>query len=276
MQMKKDYLSNHVISCENYLLDTSHEKIEKLIELALKLNIRVLVFENLDIVKRDKLIKEFQDRYPLISPTTLFHHYDTIDEDILIRNFIHYIRNNNHILIATRKTITETNINKVKKFLSKNRFNFDLIAVSANSEKLLKWSLHDRRIDFVTVDDISKGQIIDKGVCSLLKEFNKPLEITFSPILDAKNLKEISYHLRERKKLVNLLLEKKVELILSSNPSKIFLLRTADQLRYLGSLISIPFSLSKSYVLENQLRIIVKNVIKLDERYIFEGVKEVE
>lgn len=276
MQMKKDYRSNHVISCENYLPDTSYEKIEQFIKLALKLNISVLVFENLDIVKRDKLIKEFHDRYPLISPTTLFHHYDTIDEATLIRNFIQYIRNNNQILIATRKTITDTNINKVKHFLAKNRFKFDLIAVRANSEKLLKWSIHDRRIDFVTVEDISKSQIIDKGVCSLLKEFNKPLEITFSPVLEGKNLKEISYHLRERKKLANLLLEKKVELILSSNPSNIFLLRTADQLRYLGSLISIPFTLSKSYVLENQLRIIVKNVIKLDERYIFEGIKEVE
>ena len=117
--------------------------------------------------------------------------------------------------------------------------------MKTNDKKVLKWAAQDRRIDYIVLDPSYNSQVIDKALCSVMKQSDKYFEFTFSPIFKAKTEKELSIVIRNSKKMLKLIKLSKVPFIFSVNPSTPYQLRNSSQMRYMGEFLDIPYNKTK-------------------------------
>jgi len=268
------------LSCENYVELSDYSNIETYFYIAKKLNINILVIEGLSRTEREEFIQKYStEEYNIESIADFFSPisklYPSLEERILeFQKSL--ISPKTKMLIATRKTLKSNKIPDLKKQLEKNRGNFEVIGVFTEDLNVAKWAAHDRRVDYIVVD-LLNSENIDAGLCSLVKQHDKIFEISLSSLLLSYNdQKMLSGIIRNGKKIINIIHESNAKYIFTSRPPSPFYMRNNLQLRYLSRLIGVPFNRSRNSVFHYQLEVLVRNLIKLDENYLFEGVEEVQ
>ncbi|MHA1687349.1 MAG: RNase P subunit p30 family protein [Candidatus Heimdallarchaeaceae archaeon] len=267
-------LSTKVISVENYVTTDNWDIIERLAELSKKLKIMALGIENLTIKALQQLVEVKRQG----SIYTLNKFYDKIVQDNYNLNQQltalkrEIIREKNGLLVFSRKTLNEPSISKLKSQLGKTRLNYEIISVESNDSSILKWAVHDRRIDYLSIKLGQNLNYIDSALCSLVKQYQKFFEIQLSPLLMAGNAKELNGLIRQGKKITELLVNKKVPFVLTMGTSNPYHLRNALQLRSIARIIGIPFHQSKKAIGEYQLQNLLVNTQKLHSSFVYEGV----
>ncbi|RLE58438.1 MAG: hypothetical protein DRJ35_07890 [Thermoprotei archaeon] len=268
-----------IFGLENFVIIENLRDLPAFIDVAKVLNISTLVLEGVTINERSKLIEKY-------SPFNLIQLSDVIEEDPTYKHVIltkdwgrvkrafsnHF--NNGKLLLASRLTLSESKIERVKRLLARNRNKYEIISIRSDNEKLLKWAAHDRRIDYITVDLNISTKIIDKGLCSLMKQYNKQFEIVLSPLIKATSDRELSELIRNGRKLIELLKIHRNEFILTMGVKNPYEFRTRAQLRYIARIIGLNYNSTKNASYHFQFSNLVKNHIKLSSSYIFEGVVE--
>ncbi|MFW9852295.1 MAG: RNase P subunit p30 family protein [Candidatus Thorarchaeota archaeon] len=266
-------------SCENYISNESEYKIEDFVVMALKLNISLLIFDDFSISDKKKFLQSLEkESHKFLSLQDIYKELSKKAfsfDDIIKQIKMSYLEKENPIIIGSRKTIKNGTIASVKKLLSELRKQYEIICLKTNDKKVLKWAALDRRIDYIVLDASYNSQVIDKALCSLMKQSNKYFEFVFSPLFQATTEKELSTVIRNSKKMLKIIKSYNVPFILSMNPSTPYQLRNSSQMRYIGEFLDIPYNKTKENSFDYQFSNLVKNVIKLDETHLFEGVREV-
>lgn len=264
-------------SCENYIPFTSEDSLIEYVKMAIKLNFSLLTVDNFSIQDRDFFIKntDYGKKHTILSPSTIFDIKDVVSiDDKLLLDFKHDIlKRENCILLISRKTLFSNSLEILKEQLGKSRKNYEYICVKSEDKNVLKWAAHDRRVDFLSFS-IAENLVLDPALCSVIKQNNKFIEIVLKPLLVHDNEKNLTAVLRNGKKLLTYILSTKTPFILTINPDSIFHLRTGIQQRYLGEFLGIPFNKSNKTTFDNQLLVLLRNLAKLQNNFIFNGVME--
>ena len=264
-------------SFENYVSVDDNDEMQLLYSLAKILKIKLLSIDGLTIKERNEVISS--DNKANLEFSSLNNLYgNNVDEIHTVHDLQAYVFNYltknepNSLLLVSRITIKENSIEKLKNKLSELRNQYEVISVKSDDIKILKWAAKDRRVDYLSIDLSQDAKHIDKALCSLVKQHEKCFEIVLSPLF--KEEKELSFVLRNGKKLLKLIKTYNVDFIFSMNPKSAYHLRTGIQKRYLGELLNVPYNSSKFAVFQNQLLITSRNTMKLHENYITNGIKE--
>lgn len=277
--MQKEAMTKRkqLLSCENYVSIGNEYKIEDFASMALKLNISLLIFDDFSISDKKKILNSsVRGSYQLLSSQDIYENLKKKTfsfEDIVNQIKLSYLEKEKAIIIGSRKTIKEGSIASVKKLLTELRKQYEIICLKSNDKKVLKWAAQDRRIDYITIDASYNNQVIDKALCSVMKQSNKYFEFVLSPLLKTKTDQELSTVLRNSKKMLKIIKSNNVPFVLSVNPSAPYQLRNSSQMRYMGEFLSIPYNKTKRNTYDYQFSNLIKNVIKLDDSYLFEGVR---
>jgi RNase P/RNase MRP subunit p30 len=280
MQKDKVFSFSNSSSCENYVPANQTNSIESFCEIANQLSISVLIFENMTISERDKMIENMKELpYNVFSPSFVYEQFknEHVSNDRVKDQFRNFLttQENNTLIIGTRKTLSEPTKDELMRALSRNRRQYEVISVSSNDKDLLKWVAHDRRLDYISIDLLGKPSIVDNALCSLVKQNKKCFEIVLSSLLSSDNDKDFSSAIRIGKKIMRLVLSNNIPFVFTMCPQTPLQMRSGKQLRYITELLGVPFNKSKHAVFDRQLSTLVDNTIKLHENYVFEGVKEV-
>ncbi|MCG3225970.1 MAG: hypothetical protein H7645_03565 [Candidatus Heimdallarchaeota archaeon] len=280
MQKDKDFSFSISSSSENFISLDQTSSIENFCEIANQLSVLLLCFENVTISERNTLIKNIEGHpYNVFSPSFVYEQLKNkqISNEKIKEGFNKFLitEESKSIIIATRKTLSESTKDKLMHAITKNRKQYEIISVNSDNKDLLKWVAHDRRLDYISIDLRGKPSIIDNALCSLVKQNGKCFEIILSPLLFSDTNKDFSRIVRTGKKIMKLILSYNAPFIFTMCPQTPLQMRTGKQLRYIGELLGVPFNKSKFAVFDYQLSSLVDNTIKLHENYVFEGVKEV-
>ncbi|NPD87257.1 MAG: hypothetical protein HGN29_00945 [Asgard group archaeon] len=280
MQKDKDFSFNTSSSSENFISLDQTNSIETFCEIANQLSVSVLFFEDITISERNTMILNIESRpYNVFSPSFVYEQLknEHTSNERIKDGFNKFLiaKENNSIIVATRKTLFESTKDELMRALSKNRRQYEIISVNTNNKDLLKWVAHDRRLDYISIDLRSKPSIIDNALCSLVKQNSKCFEIILSPLLLSDNNKDFSSIIRTGKKIMKLILSYNAPFIFTMCPQTPMQMRSGKLLRYIGELLGVPFNKSKLAVFDYQLSTLVDNTVKLHENYVFKGVKEV-
>ncbi len=265
------------LSCEISIEIENLTHFKAFLTIAKKLGNRILVIENLDPKKKSALIQE-KNSEKLVSPQIVCaeSNTDIRDESDCEKFLLSALINEPTLLmLVSKKTIQENSIEKVKAQLANYRPHYDIISVYTTDDKVVKWAAHDRRVDFIVIDTFNY-KIVDRALCSLIKQYNKSFEIRLSDIIDFTNPKSLSEAIRKGKKIFKVILDEKVSFVLTANPKKPTHMRSGDQLRALSSLCDVPYNKTRGSTNTIPLKIIAKNILKADEYYVIEGVREVK
>ena len=269
------------LSIENNVSLKGSYSILDYVEIANEINVPIIVVDGITIEERNKLITETSNsKFEFVSLTHIYESvldtsYDLEQTILSIKNYLINMDSKQHIIVS-RKNISSSSIEEIKKNLAKIRFQHELVCVYSNANKILKWAATDRRIDFISVDLHKNASLIDSALCSLMKQNGKLLEISLSSLLTSKDDKYFSQILRNGKKLMKLLKQNHVPFTFSMSPISPLHLRNGSQMRYLGELLGISYNKSKNSVFENQFSKLVSNIIKIHDSSILDGVKEVQ
>lgn len=280
MSNKGISLKKNFLTCENYIPFNEKNILENFFNIAYILKIPLLVADNLSIQKRDKLlqnleIKDFRvttsDNFyeKLKSKNLIFHQLKIAYKDHLFSNDIF------QSLLVSRKTINENSIEEIKQKLPNLRNQYEIISLYSDNQNILKWAAQDSRIDYITIEILENSSFIDRALCSITKQNNKPFEIVLSPLITVQYEKKLSEILRKGKKLLQLFISTNAPFIFTMKPKIPFNLRTGSQMRLLGELLGSSYNRTKISVFDKQLDILIGNTIRLDESYVVEGLKEV-
>ncbi|MEE9410096.1 MAG: RNase P subunit p30 family protein [Candidatus Heimdallarchaeota archaeon] len=279
MQKTKFSKKNNSLSCENYLAIYQDEDIVNYCDIANKMHISLLAIDNVNISQRNKFLEVFNNKeYSILSPQMLYEELrkNCFDFSQFIDGFkkalIH--DNYNKVVLVSRKTFSKESIEELKSFLSSNRSDYELICLKSKNQKLLKWAAKDRRIDYISIDLLDDSSIVDNALCSLMKQNDKNFEIILSSLLNSNTEKVFSAALRNGKKIVERIDSNNTPMIFTIKPSTPYQLRTSSQIRHITQLLGIPYNKTKSSTFHNQLVRVIKNVIKLHDTHLFEGIKE--
>lgn len=264
----------------NVFLNDSYSLLDY-IEIANEIKIPIIIVNGITIEEKNKLITESKNsKFEFVSLTNIYESvldtsYDLEQTILSFKNYLINMDSNQHIIVS-RKNVSSSSIEEIKKNLAKIRFHHELVCVYSNAKNILKWVATDRRVDFISVDLHKNASLIDSALCSLIKQSGKLLEISLSTLLTSKDDKDFSQILRNGKKLMKLLKQNHVPFTFSMSPISPLHLRNGSQMRYLGELLGISYNKSKNSVFEYQFSKLVSNVIKIHDSSIFDGVKEVQ
>jgi len=267
--------SNNSLTCENYLPQDAMDNINEYLGIANNLRISILIFDDLTIKQRDSFLNsESSKNFSLKSAQQIYSDIrtDAITLEELKPVFKELLHSNT--ILVSRKTIHETSVDKVKKQLGSIRNQYEIITLFSTSKNTLKWAAQDRRLDYITVDLLENVEFIDQALCSVIKQNNKKIEIILSTLLKANNERELSEALRKGKKLMNIIVSTNTPFIFTMKPNSNLELRAGSQMRLLGNLLGINYNMTKSCVFEKQLQVIIENLMKLHDSFVFEGIKE--
>ena len=280
MQKDKNFSFRISSSSENFISLDQTNSIEAFCEIGNQLSVLLMCFENITISERNTMIKSIEDRpYNVFSPNFVYEQLknEQISNEKIKEGFNKFLKTkeSKSIIVATRKTLSELTKDELMRALSKNRRQYEIISVSSDNKDLLKWVVHDRRLDYISIDLRGKPSIIDNALCSLVKQNSKCFEIILSPLLLSDTNKDFSSIVRTGKKIMKLILSCNAPFIFTMCPQTPLQMKSGKQLRYIGELLGVPFNKSRSAVFDYQLSSLVNNTVKLHENYVFEGVKEV-
>ncbi len=277
--MQKEVISKRkqLLSCENYVSMCYEYKVKDFADMALKLSISLLIFNDFSISDKKKILQSSDnENYQFLSLQDIYKKLNKKAfsfEDIADQIKFSYLEKEKAIVIGSRKTIEEGTIASVKKLLSELRKQYEIICLKTNDKKVLKWAAQDRRIDYIILDASYNSQVIDKALCSVMKQSNKYFEFVISPLLETKTEQELSTVIRNSKKMLKIIKSYNTPFIFSANPSTPYQLRNSSQMRCIGEFLGIPYNKTKKNTYDYQFSNLIKNVIKLDDSYLFEGVR---
>ena len=264
-----------ILSCENFIEVKDNDRLLEFIDISKKLGIKLLGIENYERKKIDKFIQEKikDSREKVKAISSIFPQIQKCEtDDDRIKCAVKEIRNSqNTTFLFSRKTLRGESIVNLKNELNKYRKKFEVISVVSNNLEVAKWATHDRRVDYLTID-ISNKKAVDEGLISLAKQHNLTFELCLDHLFQSNDTKQLSSTIRSAKKITNLI-AKKNKFILTVRPKTPYHLRTSQQLRYLGELIGIPFNKSKNAVFNEQLTILISNLTRQSEKYVFDGIE---
>ncbi len=138
----------------------------------------------------------------------------------------------------SRLSIKAGNIPQTKKLLLKNRQKALIIAVETNEPNVCKWATHDHRVDLITIDPTHK-EVFDEGLANLLKIHDKPVELIYAPLFKVNGIRR-SKLLRNYYKIIDLILRKRIRLVISSGATSIFELRRKREVVAIADLLGFP------------------------------------
>ena len=239
-----------IYSVENHLMINDISQFSSFLELAKALNINLLVLERFPINKLPELIEEFAS-YNLVQLKDIIsevpnytHCVITNDWTSLIQALIKHFKEGK-IVLASRLTLNVDTIDAAKRYLSQNRNLYHIISITSSSDKVLKWAAHDRRVDYITITLNSNTKIVDKGLCSLMKQHSKPFEILLYPLITARSDRELSELIRNGKRLTELLKLHRNLYVFAMGVKNPFEFRTRIQLRHIANIVGFQYNETK-------------------------------
>lgn len=154
----------------------------------------------------------------------------------------------------SRLTIKAEKIPQVKQLLAKNRQRALIIAVETNEPNVCKWAAHDHRVDLISIDPIHK-EVFDEGLANLLKIHHKPAELIYAPLFNV-NGTQRSKLLRNYYKIIDLILRKRIKLVISSGATSIFELRRKSEVVAIADQLGLPKDNALEAISETPVQII--------------------
>ncbi|MHA2255353.1 MAG: RNase P subunit p30 family protein, partial [Candidatus Heimdallarchaeaceae archaeon] len=244
MQKDKDFTFRISSSSENFISLDQTSSVETFCEIANQMSVLLLCFENITISERNTMIKKIESHpYNVFSPSFVYEQLknEQINNEKIREGFRKFLitEESKSIIIATRKTLSESSKDELMRALSKNRRQFEIISVNSDNKDLLKWVAHDRRLDYISIDLRGKPSNIDNALCSLVKQNGKCFEIILSPLLLSDTNKDFSSIVRTGKKIMKLILSHKAPFIFTMCPQTPLQMRSGRQLRYIGELLGV-------------------------------------
>lgn len=154
----------------------------------------------------------------------------------------------------SRLTIKAEKIPQIKQLLAKNCQRALIIAVETNEPNVCKWAAHDQRVDLISIDPTHK-EIFDEGLANLLKTHHKPAELIYAPLFKV-NRTQRSKLLRNYYKIIDLILRKRVKLVISSGATSIFDLRRKREVVAIADQLGLPNNKTLEAISETPVQII--------------------
>lgn len=276
MSTSKIFKTRRNLSCENHLPYLKLEDIMEYLYISSKLNISLLFLESITIEERDQICSSLKMKdFLLLSAREWYNNArkDNFDLTDLAKTFKSYLNEKDGTtILASRITLRERTIETLKKQLGKNRRLYEIVCIQSDDKSILKWAVHDRRVDYLSMDIINGAKIVDTALCSLIKQNQKCLELNISPLFTARTNSELVLAMRKGKKVISHLNSKNVPFILTCNPSSPLMMRNGEQIRHIATLLGAKLNKTKSCVFEKQLTILLTNLAKLDENFVIEGI----
>lgn len=158
----------------------------------------------------------------------------------------------------SRLTIKAEKIPQIKQLLAKNRQRALIIAVETNKPNVCKWAAHDHRVDFITIDPTHR-EVFDEGLANLLKNHQKPAELIYTPLFRVNGARR-SKLLRNYYRILNLILRKRIKLVLSSGATSVFDLRRKREVVAIAIQLGLPKDKAQVAVSETPSSIIQKRL----------------
>ena len=143
MQKDKNFSFSTSSSSENFISIDQTSSIETFCEIANLLSVSILFFENITISERNTMIKNIEGRpYNVFSPSFVYEQLknEHISNEKIKEGFNKFLitEENNSIIVATRKTLSESTKDELMRALSKNRGQYEIISVNSDNRDLLK------------------------------------------------------------------------------------------------------------------------------------------
>jgi len=161
-----------------------------------------------------------------------------------------------------RLTIKANKIPQIKRILAKNRQRALIIAVETDELNVCKWAAHDPRVDLITIDPTCMK--VDKGLANLLKMHQKPAELIYAPLLRVSGSHR-SKLLRTYYKILNLILRKRIKLVVSSGATSVFDLRGKREAVAIAIQLGLPKATAQVAVSEIPAQIIQERLEEINQ-----------
>ncbi|MFQ6125363.1 MAG: RNase P subunit p30 family protein [Candidatus Heimdallarchaeota archaeon] len=161
----------------------------------------------------------------------------------------------------SRLSIKAEKIPQIKHLLARNRQRALIIAVETNEPNVCKWATHDHRVDLIAIDPTQK-EVFDEGLANLLKNYDKPVELIYAPLFKV-NGPQRSKLLRNYYKIIDLILRKRIKLIISSGATSIFELRRKREVMAIADLLGLPNDKVLEAISETPVQIVQERLEKI-------------
>lgn len=180
----------------------------------------------------------------------------TDDNNLCPKTVNHYGK----LTVYRRLFIEDSNKERIKQILSKERFRNVLVSVKCNSPELTKWALTDNRVDIIEVDITDFGRLIDRKAVKIAKEKGKIIEINLRALIFQGN--KIGF-LRNLQKGTHWIMKKKCQFIVTSGATNPYELRNPRDLCGLAPLFQMPYDQAIKSISQDIESIIERNVDRL-------------
>ncbi|WP_440060195.1 RNase P subunit p30 family protein [Thermogladius sp. 4427co] len=160
---------------------------------------------------------------------------------------------NGRIRVLRKIVLPVSTVEEARKKLAGVKKERAIVSVVPFSIEVARWVAHDRRVDSIVMTP-ENMDVFDKKQASIMKYYNKPVEIPFSSII---NLPEES--LAGFVKRLRLIILKKTQVVVSSGSRSILEIQHPKVVSsYLSALLSIPYDTAEYMISANPYKLVVK------------------
>jgi len=137
--------------------------------------------------------------------------------------------------VVDKIVVSTSSVDELREILGRIEYRGKIISVHPTSTKVARWSAHDSRVDTILVTP-SNLKILDKGQVSVMKYYDKPLEIHITHLLHSSS--EVKSYFYRR---LNMLIKFKVGFVLGVPASSVYeLVHPVVVIKAVKTLYDIP------------------------------------
>ncbi|MGC8962198.1 MAG: RNase P subunit p30 family protein, partial [Candidatus Bathyarchaeia archaeon] len=172
--------------------------------------------------------------------------------------------------VALRVNFEPRNRLELLKFLRKNRMRFEVIGVKPLTNELATLSARDRRVDLLYYD-FNNWKITFRE--STAHVCTSALEVPIRPLIASSTQGSIHALLTRLRKEVEVALEHDIPVVITSAARGLSEIRAARDMAALARCLGLKERNSLDVVSKNPMEIISRNRLKLNRKYVMEGIQ---
>jgi RNase P/RNase MRP subunit p30 len=182
---------------------------------------------------------------------------------------------NDGFSIINRFDLQKKSKRSMKNQVKRNRRNFVIISAPLLDVNFTNWAAEEATIDIITIVPPFTEHKLRRTTAKLAVANGTVLEIPINPLLTTDGMVRARI-LKSLRESVSTATAAGMSIILSSHAKDPVEMRSPYAMRYIGQLLGIDASSSKTCIYSNPAEIVSRNVHKLDGEYISEGIEIVD
>ncbi|GAB4325859.1 MAG: hypothetical protein Kow0069_32050 [Promethearchaeota archaeon] len=175
--------------------------------------------------------------------------------------------------LHTRRTLRPKSREQLKSWLKYAAKEVDLVVVHSNDVQVLEAAIRDERVGALTITHGRSVASLPKGMLSLTQQHGKPVEVTFSQLLNQEGALRGRF-LRQVVKVLRKVNTRRVSLIFgseASEPTELF--HPFHMVALAHELFDIPLPDARAGVNSNFTEMIRRIEARKDESHVMDGVR---